>query len=53
MMGVRKKTAGPGRQIMDSSYYASLLRSKCNEITQELDKLKNEVRIHTMLMDYS
>ena len=42
-MGVRKKTAGPGRQVMDASYYASILRTKCNEIGQEIDKLKIEV----------
>ena len=45
VMGVRKKTGGPGRQIMDATYYASILRSKCNEVSSEVEKLKQEVSI--------
>ena len=34
---------GPGRQIYDRSYFANLLKSKNNDIMNEINKLKSEV----------
>jgi intraflagellar transport protein 74 len=43
MSGMGGKVAGPGRQIYDRSYYMNLLKSKNNEIMNEINKLKSEV----------
>lgn len=42
MGGMRVGTAGPKRQVQDTSYYISLLRNKCTEISAEVKKLKKE-----------
>mmetsp|Transcript_21333 Transcript_21333/g.75175 ORF Transcript_21333/g.75175 Transcript_21333/m.75175 type:complete len:604 (-) Transcript_21333:508-2319(-) len=43
MVGMRLKSAGPGRQVQDMSYFMGLLRSKNSELTKEITKLKEEV----------
>lgn len=43
MMGMQEKKAGPGRQIYDRNYYANLLKNKNLEISNEIQKMKNEV----------
>jgi len=44
MMGMNQmKTAGPGRQIYDRNYYATLMKQKNMEIAQEIQKMKQEV----------
>ena len=42
MMGMRVRTAGPGRQVQDNTYYLGLLRNKITEIT-EINKFKREI----------
>ena len=42
-MAMRVKTAGPGRQVQDASYYVSVLRSKCNELATEIQGFQNEM----------
>ncbi|GBG27578.1 Intraflagellar transport protein 74-like [Hondaea fermentalgiana] len=42
MGGMRVGTAGPKRQVQDTSYYITLLRNKCTEISAETKKLKKE-----------
>jgi len=37
------KHNGPGRQIMDKSFYVNLLKSKMSNITKEISSMKNEV----------
>ena len=46
MMGMRIKTAGPGRQVQDASYFITLLRTKCSELTSEITKFKGEINRH-------
>ena len=43
MSGMTGQAKGPGRQIYDRSYYVNLLKSKNNEIMNEISKLKTEV----------
>jgi len=43
MMGMRVRTAGPGRQVQDNTYYLGLLRNKITEITTEINKFKREI----------
>jgi intraflagellar transport protein 74 len=43
MMGISQKAAGPGRQIYDRNYYATLLKNKNNDIVTEITKMKQEV----------
>ena len=43
MMGMRVRTAGPGRQVQDNTYYLGLLRNKITEITAEINKFKREI----------
>jgi len=40
---MRLKSAGPGRQVQDMSYFLGLLRGKNSELTAEIEKLKEEV----------
>ncbi len=40
--GMRMRTAGPGRQIADKSYYLSELRTKMSEIGREIKALGDE-----------
>ena len=42
MGGMRVGTAGPKRQVQDTSYFIGLLRGKCAEIGGEIGKLKKE-----------
>ena len=43
-MGMNQmKTTGPGRQIYDRNYYATLMKQKNMEIAQEIQKMKQEV----------
>jgi len=43
--GIRnaKKTAGPGRQILDKYYYVNLLKKKTSDIINETNQLNNEI----------
>ena len=40
---MQTKTQGPGRQIYDRNYYFNLLKSKNQEIGNEIVKMKQEV----------
>lgn len=42
-MAMRVKTAGPGRQVQDASYYVSLLRSKCGDLIAEIQRFHGEM----------
>ena len=41
--GIKVQNQGPGRQIYDRSYYYNLLKTKNNEIVNEINKMKQEV----------
>lgn len=43
MMGMRIATAGPGRQVQDSSYFLGRLHQKTSEIKLEIERLKTEL----------
>ncbi|GLE04119.1 hypothetical protein PINS_up013030 [Pythium insidiosum] len=43
MMGMRVGTAGPGRQVQDTSYFMGKLHAKTTEITSEIDRLRKEI----------
>ncbi|KAJ0401291.1 hypothetical protein P43SY_001822 [Pythium insidiosum] len=43
MMGMRVGTAGPGRQVQDTSYFMGKLHAKTAEITSEIDRLRKEI----------
>lgn len=43
MMGMRPASAGPGRQIQDSTYYSGLLRNKISILTAEITKLRGDI----------
>ncbi|XP_077331273.1 intraflagellar transport protein 74 homolog [Lithobates pipiens] len=43
LSGMKTGIKGPQRQILDKSYFLGLLRSKLNELTTELAKLKKEI----------
>jgi len=43
VVGLKASATGPGRQIYDRSYYLNLLKSKNNEIMNEINKMKSEV----------
>ncbi|XP_018412040.1 PREDICTED: intraflagellar transport protein 74 homolog [Nanorana parkeri] len=43
LSGMKTGMKGPQRQIMDKSYFLGLLRSKVNELTTEMTKLKKEI----------
>eukprot|EP00055_Hartaetosiga_balthica_P002307 m.3536 g.3536 ORF g.3536 m.3536 type:complete len:585 (-) comp2083_c0_seq1:788-2542(-) len=40
--GSRPKTQGPGRQVLDDSFFLGALRAKSSELTKEIDKLQKE-----------
>ena len=40
---MQSKVSGPGRQIYDRTYYLNMLKSKNNEISNEITKMKQEV----------
>ena len=40
---MRMKTGGPGRQVMDTTYYTSILRAKTAEITTEIRSINGKV----------
>eukprot|EP00056_Hartaetosiga_gracilis_P012463 m.199004 g.199004 ORF g.199004 m.199004 type:complete len:585 (-) comp13692_c3_seq1:662-2416(-) len=40
--GSRPKTQGPGRQVMDDSFFLGALRSKSSELTKEIERLQKE-----------
>eukprot|EP00043_Microstomoeca_roanoka_P001126 m.31018 g.31018 ORF g.31018 m.31018 type:complete len:598 (+) comp10661_c0_seq1:91-1884(+) len=44
--GARPKTQGPGRMVMDESYFLGALRSKSSELTEEINKLQKELEKH-------
>ncbi|KAM5194581.1 intraflagellar transport protein 74 homolog [Mantella aurantiaca] len=46
LIGMKTGMKGPQRQIMDKSYFSGLLRSKVNELTTEMTKLKKEVETY-------
>lgn len=41
--GMRAATAGPGRQIIDSSYLIGVIRAKSNEISSEISRMRSEM----------
>ena len=45
MAGMRTglKSAGPGRQVQDLSYYMGLLRTRISDISAELNKITAEI----------
>ena len=43
MAGIKVQNQGPVRQIYDRTYYYNLLKTKNNEIVQEINKMKSEV----------
>lgn len=43
LSGMKTGIKGPQRQILDKSYFLGLLRSKLNELTTEMAKLKKEI----------
>lgn len=43
MGGMRVKTAGPGRQVQDVSYYHGLVRARVEAITAELGRMREEM----------
>ncbi|NXO43842.1 IFT74 protein, partial [Locustella ochotensis] len=46
LSGIKTVMKGPQRQIMDKTYYLGVLRSKTNELTTEISKLKEEVEMY-------
>ncbi|NXV09156.1 IFT74 protein, partial [Cettia cetti] len=46
LSGIKTAKKGPQRQIMDKSYYLGMLRSKTNELTTEMNKLREEVEMY-------
>eukprot|EP00941_MAST-03F_sp_MAST-3F-sp1_P000985 g985.t1 len=46
MTGIRVKTAGPGRQVQDTSYFLGLLRSKNKELQDEISSFEREIEQH-------
>ena len=47
MQGMRGlQTAGPSRQVQDSSYYVGILQGKVNELTDEVGKLQSFIETH-------
>ena len=45
-MGMRMNTGGPGRQVMDASYFKSLIHKKVSEITAEIRNLNLKIEQH-------
>ncbi|XP_068090725.1 intraflagellar transport protein 74 homolog [Hyperolius riggenbachi] len=43
LSGMKTGMKGPQRQVMDKSYFLGLLRSKVNEFTSEMTRLKKEI----------
>jgi len=43
MVGIAPGAMGPGRQVVDGSYYVGKLRQKTVELQAEIDKMKAEV----------
>ncbi|CAM6026765.1 unnamed protein product [Sphagnum balticum] len=43
MMSVRTSLQGPGRQVLDKSYYMSRLRSKKQELQSEINSMSDEI----------
>jgi intraflagellar transport protein 74 len=46
MTGIRIKTAGPGRQVQDTSYFLGLLRTKNQELQDEIASFEREIKQH-------
>ncbi|NXJ14320.1 IFT74 protein, partial [Odontophorus gujanensis] len=46
LSGMKTGMKGPQRQIMDKTYYLGLLRSKTSELTSEINKLQEEVKMY-------
>ncbi|OXB81748.1 UNVERIFIED_CONTAM: hypothetical protein H355_010309 [Colinus virginianus] len=46
LSGMKTGIKGPQRQIMDKTYYLGLLRSKTGELTSEINKLQEEVKMY-------
>ncbi|NXC45487.1 IFT74 protein, partial [Penelope pileata] len=46
LSGMKTGIKGPQRQIMDKTYYLGLLRSKTSELTAEINKLQEEVKMY-------
>ncbi|XP_021237278.1 intraflagellar transport protein 74 homolog isoform X1 [Numida meleagris] len=46
LSGMKTGMKGPQRQIMDKTYYLGLLRSKTGELTSEINKLQEEVKMY-------
>jgi intraflagellar transport protein 74 len=47
MGGVRVKTAGPGRQVQDISFFHGILRRRVDELSAELGRLQEEIGTRT------
>jgi intraflagellar transport protein 74 len=43
MRGIRTATAGPGRQVLDKSFFLGEIRRKSSECTEERDRLLSEL----------
>uniref|UniRef100_A0A8C2ST82 Intraflagellar transport 74 n=1 Tax=Coturnix japonica TaxID=93934 RepID=A0A8C2ST82_COTJA len=46
LSGMKTGIKGPQRQIMDKTYYLGLLRSKTSELTAEINKLQEEIKMY-------
>ncbi|NXY55930.1 IFT74 protein, partial [Callaeas wilsoni] len=46
LSGIKTAMKGPQRRIMDKTYYLGMLRSKTNELTTEINKLQEEVKMY-------
>ncbi|XP_042730139.1 intraflagellar transport protein 74 homolog [Lagopus leucura] len=46
LSGMKTGMKGPQRQIMDRTYYLGLLRSKTSELTLEINKLQEEIKMY-------
>ncbi|XP_072215325.1 intraflagellar transport protein 74 homolog [Excalfactoria chinensis] len=46
LSGMKTGIKGPQRQIMDKTYYLGLLRSKTSELTSEINKLQEEIKMY-------
>ena len=42
MMGMKVQAQGPGRQVMDRSYYLAELRKRCQKLSDEIHKMNTE-----------
>ncbi|XP_003643118.2 intraflagellar transport protein 74 homolog [Gallus gallus] len=46
LSGMKTGMKGPQRQIKDKTYYLGLLRSKTSELTSEINKLQEEIKMY-------